>query len=125
MDQEQLMQAQMIEQEVTYLHDQFKLLDQNLQDLGEISESLSAIEQKETQDILVNIGKRIFLPVSITDKKFIVDVGRNNLVSKTIPEMRALLQEQTEKLHDGKNKIMERIHYLEGELEQFIKKINP
>lgn len=116
MNQEQLIQLQMIEQEVNQLSQQSQLIEQNISELMEISNSLDEIEKLETKDILTNIGKKIYIPVEIKEKKLIVEVGDKNFVKKSIPEVTQLIDGQIIKLNSAKLQISERLRELESQM---------
>ena len=120
MKPEYVTQVQVIEQELNMLNNQFQLIENNLHELQSLHESLHELEKNKSKELLVNIGKRIFLPVSIMENHFIVDVGKNNLVKKNISETMDIVHEQIEKLTHGKNQVMERIEELDREMESLV-----
>lgn len=76
---EQLLQEQLLEKEATK-----KLLD----DLSQLNEF------KENQEIIVPLAKGIFLRLTIKEfKSFVVNVGNNVLVDKSVDEVKTLLNE--------------------------------
>src|SRR3989338_7982644 len=112
MDAEHIQLVQLMEQEVNHLNEQLRLIDQNVFELKGLLESLDAIENKESSEILVNIGKKIFLPVSITTRELIVDIEKNTLIKKNIPDTKILIEEQLGKLSEGKGQVLERLEEL-------------
>ncbi|MEK6860169.1 MAG: prefoldin subunit alpha [Nanoarchaeota archaeon] len=124
MNQEQMMQLQMIEQEANQLNQQTELIEQNLKEIEELKTGLGEIEKKETKEILVNIGKRIFLPVEIKDKNLIVEVGNKNFVKKSIEEAKELIDEQICKLNSAREQITERLHELEMNMNEMISEMS-
>ncbi|MDP2925409.1 MAG: prefoldin subunit alpha [Nanoarchaeota archaeon] len=124
MDKEQIMQLQIIEQESNQLNQQTELIDQNLSEIQELKNSLEEIERKECEEMLVNIGKKIFVPVKITDKNFIIEVGNKNFVKKSVKETRELVIGQIEKLLVAKEQVLQRIKELEDDMNDIIKKVN-
>ncbi|MEN9626215.1 MAG: hypothetical protein RL557_543 [archaeon] len=123
MKQEYISQVQRVEQELNALNQQFQLIENNLHELQSLYESLRELEKKESKEMLVNIGKQIFLPVSLRESACIVDVGKNNLVKKSIPETKKIVEEQLKKLQEGKNAVMERIETLDTTMEQLVQEI--
>ncbi|MBS3093295.1 prefoldin subunit alpha [Candidatus Pacearchaeota archaeon] len=123
MDQEQIQLIQIMEQEVNHLNEQLRLIDQNVVELKGLIESLNEIEGKDAQEILVNIGKKIYLPVTIQNKELIVDIGKNSLVKKNIPDTKRLIEEQLGKLSEGKRQVFERLEDLHKEMERMIAEI--
>lgn len=123
MNHETITAAHMIEQEVDQLNQQLHVIDENLTELHALRESLGDLESPTTKKIMVNIGKRVFIPVEIKEKKLLIDVGKNNFLKKTIPQTQELIDEQTNRLMTGKTQMMVRLRDLEKEMEQLIKKL--
>ena len=92
MDQEQIMQVQMMEQESNQLNQQMQMVEQNINEMNELKASLTELENHKEGEILVNIGKKIYLPVENKNKKLIVEVGKGNLVEKDIKDTSVLLE---------------------------------
>ena len=82
MDREKIMQFQLIEQEANQLNSQSELISQNIKELNELKDSLEEINNKESKEILVNIGKKIYLPVEIKKKELVVEVGNKSYVNR-------------------------------------------
>ena len=116
MDQEQIMQIQMMEQESNQLNQQMQMIEQNINEMKELKLSLDELEIHKEGEILVNIGKRIYLPVENKNKKLIVEVGRGNLIEKNIPDAKKILEDQVGKLNMGKMQISERLEELQQEM---------
>jgi prefoldin alpha subunit len=116
MDQQQIMQIQMMEQEANHLNQQLEIIDQNSKELHELNESLDELEKKDTVSIMAGLGKKIFLPVEIKEKKLYVEVGNKNYVKKTISETKEVIDEQVNKLGLGKADILEKLNSLQMEI---------
>jgi len=121
MNQEQIMQIQMLEQEANQLNEQLQLVEQNINEMTELSMSLKEVdEHKEGDEILANLGKKIYLPVEIKDKELIVEVGRGNLVKKSVSETLKIIDEHIKKLKQGKEQITCRVEEIQGEMIKLI-----
>ena len=121
MDQQDIMKIQMMEQEVNQLNEQLKIVEQNVGEMNSLKDSLSEIEGEN--NMLANLGKKIYVPVEIKDKKLIVDIGNNVLIKKSIPDTMELVEKQTGGLIEVQGQIMERLKLLEGEMGELIKAI--
>ena len=120
MNQEQIIQMQMIEQEAGQLNEQLQIIEQNVKEMTNLNESLEELEsKKEGEEMLVNIGKRIYLPVNIKEKGLIVEVGKGNLVKKNVAETKGVVDEQIKRLGEARVEIMNRL----GELQQEMMKM--
>jgi len=115
MEQQQIIQMQALEQEADALNQQLQLIEQNLSEIKDLGLSLGEIEKKDNKDILVNIGKRIYLPVEIKDNNLFVEIGKGNFVKKTGSEAREIIEEQIKKLIIGKEEITKRLDELQQE----------
>jgi prefoldin alpha subunit len=120
MDQQNIMQAQMIEQEINQLNQQFQLIEQNIRELQNIELSLIEIEKEKTKEILINLGKGIYLPVDIKEKKLIIEVGGKNLVKKDPKETKEIIKDQIEKLTGAKIQVQERLESLYAEINNLL-----
>lgn len=124
MDREYIMQIQMMEQEVNQLNEQLSLIEQNANEIKEIQSSLNEIGETKEKELLVNIGKKIFLPVEIKNKKLILEVGNKVFVEKSIKDTLDLIESQLKKLDLGKDQINARLEELQAEMEILVNKIN-
>ena len=75
MEKELIMQMKILEQEAEQFNQQSQLIDQNLSDMQELMNSIEEIDKTKNKELLVDIGRKIFLPVEIKKREFIVDVG--------------------------------------------------
>lgn len=123
MNQEQIMQFQMLEQEANKLSQQLQLIENNLNEIGEIKEGLDEIEEKETIEMLANIGKKIYIPVEIKDKNLIIEVGNKKFVKKSISETKELINEQIGKLNSARQEITEKLEELQEEANKLMMQI--
>jgi prefoldin alpha subunit len=120
MDQEIMIQLQMIEQEVNQLNSQSQLVEQHVSEMQDLKLSLNEIEKSEDKNILVNIGKRIYIPVEIKDKELVVEVGNKTFVKKSIKDTTQTIDEQIEKLVLAKDQITERLQELDAQMDLLI-----
>lgn len=113
MDHEQIIQMQALEQEADVLNQQMQLIEQNLAEIKGLGLSLEEIEKKENKEILVNIGKKIYLPVEIKDNSLFIEIGKGNFVKKTCSEARDLIEEQIKKLIVSREDVTARLDELQ------------
>src|SRR3989344_8642474 len=123
MDQQVVMQLQQMEQDLSHLQEQFNLFEQTIHELKTLLESLDELERDSSQELLVNIGRKLYVPVSVKEKSIIVDVGKNTFVHKNIPETKKIIDEQLLNLMKGKGQLMEQMNQLHEEIEQVLKKV--
>ena len=120
MDQERIMQLQMVEQELNQLNQQSQLIEQHISEMQELKAGLNELEKSENKEILINLGKRIYIPVEIKDKELIVEVGNKTFVKKSIKDTSQVVDEQMEKLISAKYQITERLRELDSEMDMLI-----
>ena len=117
MDQEKIIQIQGLEQEFNQLNQQLQLIEQNILEIQELHRCLDEIEKSDEKEMLANLGKGIYIPVEIKDKKLTVEVGDKNFVRKSIPDTKKIIEEQNEKLVLSKKDAEERLMQLQSEIE--------
>ncbi len=120
MNQEQIMQIQMMQQEMNQINEKLQMIEQHISEMQELESSLEEIEKADKEEILINLGKKIYLPVKITDKNLIVNVGNKNLVKKSISETKELTQEQIKKLIVAKSEISLQLEQMQEEANNLI-----
>lgn len=122
MNNEQIMQIQMIEQEAQQLNQQLQLIDQNVAEMQELNLGLEELEKKESKEFLASLGKGIYIPVEIKDKKLTVEIGHKHFVKKSIPDTQEVINQQLVKLVGAKSQILERLECLQEEVNILIQK---
>jgi prefoldin alpha subunit len=122
MNNEQIMQIQMIEQEAQQLNQQMQLIEQNISEMQELNLGLGEIEKKESKEFLASLGKGIYIPVEIKDKKLTVEVGHKHFVKKSITDTKELIDRQIIKLISAKSQVLERLESLQEEVNQLIQR---
>ena len=123
MEQALVNHLQRMEADMSYLQEQFNLFEQTMHEMKILLESLNELEKNNSQELLVNIGRKLYVPVSLKEKSIIVDVGKNTFVKKNIPETKKIIDEQLINLMKGKGQIMEQMNALHEEIEQLLNKI--
>ena len=124
MDQQKIIQFQMIEQEAQQLDQQIQLIEQHSSEIQKIKNGLDDLHELKERKILANIGRGIYIPAEITDKKLIVEIGNKKLIKKSIPDAKKLIEEQLSKLEKAKKHIMGRIEELQREMMILINEAN-
>jgi len=124
MKAEQIMQIQVIEQEANQFNEQLQIFDQNISEMQELNKSLDEIENSENNEILANLGKKIYLPAEIKkNQKLMVEVGNKNYVKKSISETKEIVDDQLKKLIIAKQEIMDNLETLQNQMLKLIEEI--
>lgn len=111
------MQFQVMQQEFEQLNQQSEMIEQNIKDMSELKESVEELHKKTTTEMLVNIGKKIYVPVEIKSKELVMEVGNNTFVKKDCMDVISLIDEQIGKLIVARGQMSERMQEIEQELE--------
>jgi len=122
-DQETIIQIQMMEHETNHLNEQLQIIEHNNREMSNLIDSINEISKKETKEIMIDLGKRIFIPVDIKDKKLIVDVGKGNFVKKSTEDTKKSIEEEKNKLIENKNAILKRLNELQEDMQKIINEI--
>jgi len=123
MEQEHIIQFQMMEQEVNQLNEQLQLIEKNISEMQELAESLEEIKKSESTEILANLGKRIYIPVEIKEKKLLVDVGKGSFIKKSIPETKTVIEDQIKRLIEGRDQVIKRLEDIQEEMKRLFESV--
>ena len=123
LEQESIIKIQMIEQEINHLNEQLQIIEQNNGYMNGLVDTINEIDKNETKEIMVDLGKRIFIPVEIKERKLFLDVGKGNFVKKSLKETKDIIDAEKMKLIDSKNEIIRGLNQLNEEMENMIKEI--
>ena len=123
LEQESIIKIQMIEQEINHLNEQLQIIEQNNGYMNGLVDTINEIDKNETKEIMVDLGKRIFIPVEIKESKLFLDVGKGNFVKKSLKETKDIIDAEKMKLIDSKNEIIRGLNQLNEEMENMIKEI--
>ncbi len=95
-DHEKVLEYRMLYQQLQQLQQNLTGLEQHLQELGKLQETLEHLSKVESdKDVLIPLGSGIFFKGKILDtSKLIMNVGANILVEKTVPEAVETVQKQ-------------------------------
>lgn len=123
MEQNQIMQIQMMEQEANQYNEQLQIIDQNITEMQNLELSLEELKNSKSDDLLVDIGKRIYLPVTIKEKMLTVEVGKGKYVTKSIQDAQKILTDQLGKLNEAKSQVIEKTEMLQSKMTELMQTI--
>ena len=101
--QEIVIQFQRFEQQIRMLQEQQQAVEQAIIDLGSLNLDLDELVGKKDNEIMAPIGRGIYANAKLISEDLLVDIGNKNLIKKSIPETKKILQEQIKKRRAGKN----------------------
>ena len=122
MNQEIMQMLGQMNQQHEALQEQIKIVDQQLVELGQFGEELSALEEHKNETVITSLGKSVFAPVKLMpDEKMFVEVGAGYFVRKDINGTKIVVEEQNKRLHEFKNNLSSELDNLTMQLENVLK----
>jgi prefoldin alpha subunit len=109
--QELYMQMNMINQQSQELQKQIQAFEETILEVGESQKSLMEISStKDDNEVLVPIVSGIFAKAKAQDfKKFIVNVGGNIAVEKSIEKVQELLEKQLSQMQEAQHQFVDQL----------------
>ncbi|MGD9276238.1 MAG: prefoldin subunit alpha [Candidatus Pacearchaeota archaeon] len=100
--QEMMFKLQMFEQQLKQIQQQLQAVEQGIVEMSGLNLGLSELVGKKDSEIFAPIGRGIFAKAKLVSEELTVDVGEGNMVKKTIPETKKIIETQIEKLEEAK-----------------------
>jgi prefoldin alpha subunit len=109
--QELYMQMNTINQQSQELQKQIQAFEETIMEVGESKKSLLEISKtKDDNEVLVPIVSGIFAKAKAQDfKKFIVNVGGNVAVEKSIEKVQELLEKQLSQMQEAQHQFVDQL----------------
>ncbi|MBI2448981.1 hypothetical protein HYV49_01660 [Candidatus Pacearchaeota archaeon] len=123
MHQEDLYKLSLLEQQAGQIQEQVALVIKKMQELDLLALSLNKIDKSKEKRILASIGEGIYIDTDLRDKDLLVNVGKNIFVHKNIGETRKLIEKQNKLLDELKKKMESDIEKISKELNVLVEKI--
>lgn len=122
MDQELIMKFENVNAQMQELNEQGKIVETQLRELNQFGDSLKAMYENDSDEMLASLGKGVFVKTDIRDKKLFVEVGSGYMVKKTPEAAMDVVKSQIGKLSEMKIQIGERVEVLNEELRKILEK---
>lgn len=119
--QEYLIKISAIQQEAAQLEEKLRVIEQQIQDMFAVNASLKDIDKNKEKEMLSNLGKGIFIKTELKDKELFVNVGKEIIVKKNIKDTAAVVENQIERLIEGKKEIFVQIENLQKEMLELVR----
>lgn len=119
-NEEFILKLSMMQQQAEKLEEQIQLINQQIQELGDLRLNLDKIKEGE---ILANLGKGIFVRSEIKEKKLFVNIGEKIIVRKTAEETQELIQKQILRLEEIKSQLLGEIQEVNLNLQNLIQEV--
>ena len=112
--QELYMELNMANQQLNELQKQIQALEETIQEIEESKKGLNEVSKAEKgKEILVPIVAGIFAKAEIKNsKEFIVNVGANTAVEKSIDDVQTLLDKQLVQMQETQNMFIDNLQKL-------------
>ncbi len=107
----------MFEQQLKELQQQIESVEKGIVDLTSLNFGLEELIGSKEREIFAPLGKGIFVKAKLISEELNVDIGHGNFIKKSIPETKAMIEEQIKKLESIKKE-------LENSAEEIGKEIN-
>ena len=117
-EQELVYKLSIFEQQIRQIQEQIQAVEKAIVEISSLNIELDEIKGKEGKDILAPVGRGIFAKAKLSSDELIVSIGGGHLVKKSIPETKAIIEKQIEKLHEVKNELNDNLEKIGKELEQ-------
>ena len=118
--QEILQKLHFYEQQLGYLDQQSRAVEEGILELNTLSLGLDEIAKCEGEEILAQVGRGIFVKAKLSSKDLIVDVGSKNLVKKDISGTKEIISKQINKLNDLKEELSDKIEEVQREATEIL-----
>lgn len=118
--QELMFKLSMFEQQIQQLHQQLQLVEKNILDLNSLDFGMDEIKGSVGKEILGQLGRGIFVKANMTSEELIVDVGNKIFVKKSIADTKKIIKEQIEKLHQIEEELKTNIEEINEEVTDLI-----
>lgn len=96
--QELMIKFQIFEQQINAINQQLEAIEQAIVEMGSLNLGLDELVGKKDNEIMAPIGRGIYAKAKLISEELLVDIGNKNLIKKSIPETKELIQEQLKKL---------------------------
>jgi prefoldin alpha subunit len=114
--QELMIKFQIFEQQINAINQQQEAIEQAIVEMGSLNLGLEELIGKKDNEIMAPIGRGIYARAKLISEELLVDIGNKNLVKKTIPETRELIQEQIKKLESIREELNGELQKINEEL---------
>lgn len=118
--EELLFRVNMLEQQAQQIQQQLQSIEQGIVELGSLNLGLDEFRGSTDREILAQIKRGVFVNAKILSDELIVDIGNGDLVKKSIPETKKIIEEQIVKLENVKNELSNDLEKISAELGLFV-----
>jgi prefoldin alpha subunit len=125
--QELYMELSMLSQQSAEFQKQIQQLEETIQELENSKQGIDELKSKKGKEILVPVVSGIFVKADLkTSDEFIVNVGANTAVTKSLDEVQSLLDKQLKEIQKTQDSMIDNLQKMtvrEKELKQELRKV--
>ena len=114
--QELLYKFSMFERQIREIQQQIEAVERGIVDLGSLNFGLDELVGSKDKEIFAALGKGIFVKAKIASEELNVDIGSGNFIKKSIPDTKALIEEQIGKLIQVKKELENNLQEMDNEI---------
>lgn len=123
MDQQELMKAQFVHQQMQEMQTHLEMLDTEMLQLEEYSKNLNFLKTNKEKEVLASIGKGLHVKTSLVSSELFVEVGAGVVVKKTPEEAVKIIDLQLDKLKEARLHLVSKIDIYSKTLESIVDQI--
>jgi prefoldin alpha subunit len=114
-DQEAIFKLGMMEQQLNQLQQQLQSVVRGISELESLDLGLDEINQTKDKEIFAQIGKGIYIKSKLISENLVINVGDNNFVNRTVPEVKELIRSQIKRLKEVELELSNNINSINSE----------
>lgn len=114
-NQEVIFKLGMMEQQMNQLQQQLQSVVRGITELESLDLGLNEINGAKDKEIFAQIGKGIYIKSKLISEDLIINVGDNNFVNRTVPEVKEIIRIQIKKLKDVEQELSDDINSMNEE----------
>ena len=123
MDQQLILQLSYLERRKQELSENLNNLDSQTIDLESFSKDIEYLDSFKGKDTVASLGRGVYIPSQITDKKLFIEVGAGIVLRKTPKEAKEIIETQIQRLKLTRSQILTEIDSCNSEFEEIISTI--
>lgn len=122
--QEMVFKFQMFEQQMQALQQQLGAVEQAIVDMNALNLGMDELVGKTGEEIFAPIGRGIFARAKLLSEDLLVDIGNKNVVKKSIPDTKKLIEAQIGKLKDVQGELRDNMNQINAEIMKVYSEMN-
>lgn len=120
-EQELIYKLSIYEQQMQQLQQQLEVVEKTIVDVSSLNSELDELKGKAGEEIFTPVGRGIFAKAKLLSEELMINVGDGNLITKSIPETKKLIEKQIDKLKEVRKELESNLEKISHELEELMK----